>query len=855
MSMSLFTGVIEDIMDPLKLGRVRVRVFGLHTDDKTLIPTESLPWATVSMPANLASMSGIGQSPTGLLPGSWVILTFRDQDNQYPIVLSSLHGLPEDPMGQLVSPEQVDFSDSESQNENVLKDSSGNTVTDSSGSPIKTEPTVSEVSPKKVIPSELGSVSGKYESNGNPGAINNYKTGSDRGGASYGAYQFASYITAPGVKTRSDITNGMVKNSPINIYLSTSKFGEQFSGLSPATPEFDAKWKSVGRDQRVEFLSDQHKYIEKNYYQIAIGKLPPEITNRGRAIHEAIWSMSVQMGPGSVAGIFKNSVGTPDKSVNDQTVIKILYDYRIATIPTSFKSSPGDWKGLKNRFVSERDELIKMASLYEVGQSVSDVDVVDEDKTVYDDEEKTIETSKKVVPIGKSSVIPRGFIDPTGSYPLYYNESDVNRLSRGVITGTIVESKRNNIISKAPINGGAIAEPVTQYNAKYPFNHVMMTQSGHIMEFDDTSGYERVQLFHRSGTFIEMHPDGQLVTKTKSVNTFISNADSNSIILGNNNIHISGNSNVASSGSMLHTYNSDSSLGINANLNIIVSDTAKFNSNQFLINCGEAELSSIEFVEDSIQVEVSETFSITPSEKLVESSTRLSDQAIAATSVENYIAAQDKDGQNVYYNKDAEADGVKGNYAGTPDDNEIPDGEISSDVIGTGIIQVLNKILTEADSGKWRETGQAGKPSNPNIIGLWKNLGFPGGSPWNTDQTAWCMGFVNFVLKASGNKYVKTASARAITTSPTKWNAIQVNKEDALPGDIAFWSYSHVNFVYSNTGGKFSFCGGNQTPKGLKGSNNPNDGDVTISYPNGTSASNSNWVSCWRIQPRTEMYQ
>jgi len=91
MSMSLFTGVVEDIMDPLKLGRVRVRVFGLHTDDKTLIPTEALPWATVSMPVTGASMSGIGQSPTGLLPGSWVIITFRDPDNQYPIVISSFH--------------------------------------------------------------------------------------------------------------------------------------------------------------------------------------------------------------------------------------------------------------------------------------------------------------------------------------------------------------------------------------------------------------------------------------------------------------------------------------------------------------------------------------------------------------------------------------------------------------------------------------------------------------------------------------------------------------------------------------------------------------------------------------------
>jgi hypothetical protein len=106
------------------------------------------------------------------------------------------------------------------------------------------------------------------------------------------------------------------------------------------------------------------------------------------------------------------------------------------------------------------------------------------------------------------------------------------------------------------------------------------------------------------------------------------------------------------------------------------------------------------------------------------------------------------------------------------------------------------------------------------------------------------MGFVNFALKCSGYKFVQTASAAAITTTPERWGAVQVPKDQARPGDIAFWSYRHVNFVYTANNGKFSFVGGNQSPKA---SNNPNDGDVTNSYPGGTAASNPNWVSCWRI--------
>ena len=42
-----FTGVVEDRNDPDKLGRVRVRCLGFHTEDLLDIPTKDLPWATV----------------------------------------------------------------------------------------------------------------------------------------------------------------------------------------------------------------------------------------------------------------------------------------------------------------------------------------------------------------------------------------------------------------------------------------------------------------------------------------------------------------------------------------------------------------------------------------------------------------------------------------------------------------------------------------------------------------------------------------------------------------------------------------------------------------------------------------
>lgn len=89
-------GVVEDVDDPLMLGRCRVRCLGWHTDDKSLIKTEDLPWAHPIQPITSAAMSGMGSSPTGLVPGSWVVGFFRDGDSaQQPIIMGSIGGIPE----------------------------------------------------------------------------------------------------------------------------------------------------------------------------------------------------------------------------------------------------------------------------------------------------------------------------------------------------------------------------------------------------------------------------------------------------------------------------------------------------------------------------------------------------------------------------------------------------------------------------------------------------------------------------------------------------------------------------------------------------------------------------------------
>ena len=97
-----FVGVVEDIFDPDKLGRVRVRCVGYHTEDNNDLKTKDLPWATIMQPTTSAAMQGIGSSPTGLVRGTHVVGFFRDgTDAQDPIVMGSIGGKPTSkPTGQ-----------------------------------------------------------------------------------------------------------------------------------------------------------------------------------------------------------------------------------------------------------------------------------------------------------------------------------------------------------------------------------------------------------------------------------------------------------------------------------------------------------------------------------------------------------------------------------------------------------------------------------------------------------------------------------------------------------------------------------------------------------------------------------
>ena len=117
-----FLGTIVDVNDPIEMGRVRVRIYGIHSSSIELIPTADLPWAQVMADVNQGGVSGIGAN-VGLKEGAQVFGIFLDGKNsQVPLVMGSISKLELTPESekkkQVQDPPEVDNKKTEYEEQN-----------------------------------------------------------------------------------------------------------------------------------------------------------------------------------------------------------------------------------------------------------------------------------------------------------------------------------------------------------------------------------------------------------------------------------------------------------------------------------------------------------------------------------------------------------------------------------------------------------------------------------------------------------------------------------------------------------------------------------------------------------------
>lgn len=178
-----------------------------------------------------------------------------------------------------------------------------------------------------------------------------------------------------------------------------------------------------------------------------------------------------------------------------------------------------------------------------------------------------------------------------------------------------------------------------------------------------------------------------------------------------------------------------------------------------------------------------------------------------------------KNNPQQFYNPVAAEIGATPCFQGTDhlsDGVPLTDNEVKNVEPGAGsesVISFLNQCLQEAQQGMWTRTGFNGNPSNPNIIRMWKNIGFG----FTSDLTPWCAGFACYVMKQSGNRWIKEANAFNLGNRAKEYGGVVVPVSQMAPGDLVIWSVGHVNFCYSASGnGSYEFCGGNQSIPGTK---------------------------------------
>lgn len=521
MKQQLYTGVVEDrITDPLKIGRCKVRIFGLHSDNKKDLPTDSLPWATVMQPITSAAVSGVGHSPVGPVEGTWVVVMFADEYNQEPIIIGTLGGVP-------FNQEQIKYIDQAT----IWRTIDGTPVTSSDGTPVtsgssdlQTEAPIEE---QKVFKANSLSLS----ENG---------------------LQFIKSVEGLASLSKNKLTLGNDSTpdaATLYSYLDTSNVWTIGWGSTKLKTG-----KQVNQDTTIlkseadDLLKSK---LETEYEPALKGKLKVPVT---QSMYDALVSLVYN----GWLGFFSDPAGTALNAGKYKEAAALITDYKTA-------------KGvLKSR--REREKNLFMQD----GFPKDGGDIEDSPASVKENKENIDKTKNpainKAAP-GTSNyevqqllntVDANGFIDPNKIYPKWKNEPDTHRLARHEnINKTIVFSKESGRAKDVKTSTGTTwNQPPIPYNAKYPYNHVFSSESGHVQEFDDSPNNERVHTYHKAGTYTEIDVNGTQVNRIVGDSYEILERNGNVVVRGTCNVTIEGNSNVR--------IQNDSNIQVlgNANLNV-----------------------------------------------------------------------------------------------------------------------------------------------------------------------------------------------------------------------------------------------------------------------------------------------
>lgn len=521
-----YFGVVENRTDdPLKLGRCKVRVFGLHSADKVELPTSDLPWAIVMQPVTSSAVSGIGQSPTGIVEGAYVVIDFLDDHQQQPIIIGTIAGIPTPFKDQTVQIVETSESINTRNPDNYTSSDAVNTTV---ASVIKKPTDV-------LVPSEECFDFIKDEEK-----LSSILKGSNK------------YVSSKLAKT-------LKENDKIYSYQDTK--GVWTIGWGNTFLKDGSSVKSdtvITKAEADELLSYT---VNKTFTPGIRRSLKVPVT---QSMFDALVSIAYNSG---VTGVNTSAFYSALNNLDYEGAANLI---------TVFKTNNGS---LSARRLREKTFFSKDGFPNNDMSGVSDTPALKE-KQVNDATQNPVVEVKQPETITTTTRKVEGFRDPNGVYPTIVNEPDTHRLARHEkIDQTIVFAKEA-ARAKEVITGGDKTwdQPPIPYNASYPYNHVRVTESGHVQEFDDTKGNERVHTYHRSGTFQEVDKNGTRVNRIVGDDFEIIERNGhvlvrgtlNLTVIGNNNIRIENDANIDVLGDVTLTVGGDMSTGVNGDYRIAV---------------------------------------------------------------------------------------------------------------------------------------------------------------------------------------------------------------------------------------------------------------------------------------------
>ena len=118
-------------------------------------------------------------------------------------------------------------------------------------------------------------------------------------------------------------------------------------------------------------------------------------------------------------------------------------------------------------------------------------------------------------------------------------------------------------------------QPASTYAPEYPYNNVMETESGHVKEYDDTPGLERITERHKSGTNYEVTADGSKNETIVRDNYRLVVGQETLEVYGDVRVIISGHADVAVAGNLTASVTGNIAADSSGDITLKTNDTTK----------------------------------------------------------------------------------------------------------------------------------------------------------------------------------------------------------------------------------------------------------------------------------------